>query len=158
MLGPAGVRRDRTPIPKVPMPAARWFGSSLNVQAPPREGWQRRGMAQAQLRTHPVRHGADLSLLGSPDARLYDRDGRNVAVRGRTACWTGPLEAARPQRINIAAHRCWHGANPPRATESAQPKYGIPVSHKRWPLVLEAILLVSASTVVTLLGAYFVPA
>ena len=26
MLGRAGVRRDRTRIPKVPMPAARWFG------------------------------------------------------------------------------------------------------------------------------------
>ena len=43
MLGRAGVRRDRTRIPKVPIPAARWFGSSLNVQAPPREGRQRSG-------------------------------------------------------------------------------------------------------------------
>ena len=38
MLGRAGVRRDRTRIPKVPMPAARWFGSSLNVPQDARAG------------------------------------------------------------------------------------------------------------------------
>jgi hypothetical protein len=101
MHGRAGVRRDRIPIPKVPMPAARWFGSSWNVRTRPREGWQRRQPPRI-ISAHA--YSAGVSRGAAPD-RFTPRVGRNTRAAKRSMSVSRTIELIAATESNCVCPR-----------------------------------------------------